>query len=156
MGNLLKILVFTFLFSSCAVKNYHTYNKPNEDPRYKNFFQLGVDDIQELGETEISYEFSRYAFLLPRLIGINGEAPDNSEKHYAYVGGNSLFGERTSSLFDLDGGGLRRALYKAYLEFPEADYMHIIYTKEQTHRMFLGRKIKRTSKVKAYKFRDSK
>ena len=153
MRHFFKIIFFLLIFSSCSVNSFHSYDLPNEDPRYRNFFQLGIDDIIELGQTEISYEFSRYFFIYPRLISINGEMPDNSIKRFAYPG-NSFLGGLTSSL-DLDGGGLRRALYNAYVEFPEADYMHISSSTEETHRMFLGRKIKRTSIVKAYKFRDS-
>jgi hypothetical protein len=154
MRNLIKLLVATFLLSSCAVQNHHSYNIPTGDPRTANLFYLGVDDIQELGEIEISHEFSRYFFLGTRLIGINGERPDNSNKHYASAP-LSVWGNVTE-FFSLDGGGMSRALYKVYTEFPDADYINIVSTHEETHRMFLGRKIKRTSRVKAYKFRDPK
>ena len=154
MRNLLKLLVLTLLLSSCAVKNYHSYNISNGDPRTANLFYLGIDDIQELGEIEISYEFSRYLFLSTRLIGINGEHPNNSEKHYASA--PLSVWQNMTAFFTLDGGGMSRALYKAYAEFPDADYIHIVSTHEETHRMFLGRKVKKTSRVKAYKFRDPK
>ena len=154
MRNLLKLFVVTVLLSSCAVKNYHSYNIPNGDPRTVNYFQLGLDDIQELGEIEISYEFTRYVFLSSRLIGINGERPDNGNKHYASAPLSAW--QNVTGFFTLDGGGMSRALYKVYAEFPDADYIHIVSTHEETHRMFLGRKIKRTSRVKAYKFRDLK
>ena len=61
-----------------------------------------------------------------------------------------------TAFFTLDGGGMSRALYKVYTEFPDADYIHIVSTNEEYNKMFLGRKVKKTSRVKAYKFRDPK
>jgi hypothetical protein len=86
-----------------------------------------------------------------RLISINGEKPNNGVKHYASAPLSAW--QNVTEFFSLDKS-MRRALYKVYAEFPDADYIHIVSTNVETHRMFLGRKVKKTSRVKAYKFRD--
>jgi len=48
---------------------------------------------------------------------------------------------------------MKRALYKAYIDFPEADYFETKSTNLQYHQMFLGDKIKKTVTLKAYKYR---
>ena len=156
MRNLLKILVLTLFLSSCALKhsviNKHKYRAPADDPRYNNFLQLGVDDIEELGEVEISYEFSRNLIFWTRLIGINGEKPDNANIHYANPQATLLQTLGVGNL--LDKGGLSRALYKVYIDYPDADYISVISESVQKHRMFLGVKVKKSARVKVFKFRD--
>jgi len=155
MKNLLKLLILTLLLSSCALKhaviNKHDYRAPNDDPRYNNFFQLGLDDIEELGEVEISYEYSRtlwWSFL----IGINGEKPDNANIHFANPESTYLQKLGIDKLFDK--GGMSRALYKVYTDYPNADYISIVSESVQKHRMFLGVKVKKSARVKVFKFRD--
>ena len=156
MKNLLKLLILTLFLSSCAlkhsVKSKHKYRAPSGDPRYNNFFQLGVDDIEELGEVEISYEYSRYFFIITRLIGINGEKPDNGNIHYAYPQATLLNQIGIETRFE--GGGLQRALYKVYSDYPNADYISVISETIRSHRMFLGVKKKRSAIIKVFKFRD--
>ena len=152
MRNLLKLLIFTFLLSSCAVKHKHQYRAPLGDPRYNSYLQLDLDDIETIGEMEISYEFTRYLGFIVRIIGINGERPDKANLHYAYP--QQTFRENFAILTRLDGKGMRRALYKVYSEFPEATHFQIVSDHYRTHTMFGGKKVKRTSRVKVYKFRD--
>lgn len=156
MKNLLKLLILTLLLSSCSIKNAvinkHDYRAPSEDPRYNNFLQLGVDDIEELGEVEISYEYSRNLLFWVRIIGINGEKPDNANIHYAYP--QETWRQKLGVGTRFDGRGMRRALYKVYSDYPDADYISVISETKRSHRMFLGVKIKRSQIVKVFKFRD--
>ena len=152
MRNLLKLLILTLLLSSCAVKHNHQYRTAPGDPRYNNHFELGLDDIQYLGEVEISYEFTRYFGFIVRLIGLNGERPDKANQHFAYP--TSTFLEKLAVVSGLDGRGLSRAMYKVYTEFPDASYIQIVQDTKTSHRMFGGIKIKHTARVKVYKFRD--
>jgi len=148
MKNIFKLLVLSLIFSSCAVTNLHNYN---DTLRSRSYFELNLNDVQYLGETEISYEYSRYLFIGTRLISINGEFPDNSEKHYVEIPTSVLGNIR--SIFEPN---MKRALYKAYLEYPNADYIEITTTNIETHRMFLGRKIRKSATVKAYKYKYAK
>jgi len=157
MRNLLKLLILTLLLSSCSLKhsviNKHDYRAPNHDPRYNNFLQLGLDDFEELGEVEISYEYSRNLLFWTLLIGINGEKPDNANIHYANP--QATFLQKTLGVgARFDKRGLSRALYKVYSDYPNADYISVISETVQKHRMFLGVKIKRSARVKVFKFRD--
>ena len=148
MRNILKLIVLTIVLSSCAVTNSHNFG---DTLRSRSYVELKLDDIQYLGETEISYEYSRYLFIGTRLISINGEFPDNSEKHYVEIPTSVLGNIR--SIFEPN---MKRALYKAYLEYPNADYIEITTTNIETHRMFLGRKIRKSATVKAYKYKSAK
>ena len=148
MRNILKLIVLTIVLSSCAVTNSHNFG---DTLRSRSYVELKLDDIQYLGETEISYEYSRYLFIGTRLISINGEFPDNSEKHYVEIPTSVLGNIR--SIFEPN---MKRALYKAYLEYPNADYIEITTTNIETHRMFLGRKIRKSAIVKAYKYKYAK
>jgi hypothetical protein len=148
MRNILKLIVLTIVLSSCAVTNSHNFG---DTLRSRSYVELKLDDIQYLGETEISYEYSRYLFIGTRLISINGEFPDNSENHYVEIPTSVLGNIR--SIFEPN---MKRALYKAYLEYPNADYIEITTTNIETHRMFLGRKIRKSATVKAYKYKYAK
>ena len=85
------------------------------------------------------------------MISLNGEFPDNGVKHYV---------DLQTSVWDLlslcEQRYMKRALYKAYIEFPTADYLEITSENIETHKMFLGRKIKRKATVKAYKYNYAK
>ena len=148
MRNILKLIVLTIVLSSCAVTNTHNFR---DSLRSRSYVELKLDDIQYLGETEISYEYSRYLFVGTRVISINGELPNNSEKHYVELPTSVL--ENIWSIFEPN---MKRALYKAYLEYPNADYIEITTTNVETHKMFLGRKIRKSATVKAYKYKYAK
>ena len=75
--------------------------------------------------------------LIPKKIN-----PDNGNKNYENLYTGTLFNRK-----------MQRALHKAYVEFPEADYFDMKNSNTETHRMFLGRKTKLTATVKAYKYR---
>jgi len=144
MKKIFSVIIFALVLESCAVKNNHNLGTPLNNKRV--LIELVLDDIQLLGETEISYKYSRYLGLFTRIISINGEQPDNSNKHYVNLPVSQSFW----SFFDLK---MKRALYKAYVEFPEADYFEIKNTNTQSHQMFLGSKIKKTVTLKAYKYK---
>ena len=145
MKNIFKLLVLSLVLSSCAVTNSHNFG---DSLRSRSYVELKLDDIQYLGETEISYEYSRYLFVGTRVISINGELPNNSEKHYVELPTSVL-----GNIWSIFEPNMKRALYKAYLEYPNADYIEITTTNVETHKMFLGRKIRKSATVKAYKYK---
>jgi hypothetical protein len=148
MKNIFKLVVLSLVLSSCAVTNSHNFG---DSLRSRSYVELNLDDIQYLGETEISYEYSRYLFVGTRVISINGELPDNSEKHYVELPTSVL-----GNIWSIFEPNMKRALYKAYLEYPNADYIEITTTNVKTHKMFLGRKIRKSANVKAYKYKYAK
>ena len=141
MKNLVQIITICFLLSSCAVTNTHNLN---DSMQSRAFIELDINDITYLGKTEISYEYSRYLFIFTRLISINNEKPNNGIKNYVNL--------QTSGFSSFFEPNMKRALYKAYLKFPDADYMEITERNTKTQRMFLGRKNKKSAIVKAYKY----
>ena len=148
MKNIFKLVVLSLVLSSCAVTNSHNFG---DSLRSRSYVELNLDDIQYLGETEISYEYSRYLFVGTRVISINGELPNNSEKHYVELPTSVL-----GNIWSIFEPNMKRALYKAYLEYPNADYIEITTTNVKTYKMFLGRKIRKSANVKAYKYKYAK
>ena len=148
MRNFIAFIVITVILSSCAVTNDHVYSDPL---RSRSYIELELDDIKYLGETEVSYEYSRYLFIGTRIISINGEPADNSEKHYVQlpVQGGLIAGFWNALFFERN---MQRALYKAYEDFGNADYLEIAATSTEIHPMFLGSRVKKTAVVKAYKY----
>ena len=142
MKILLQIITITFMFSSCAVINQHDLSDLMQKRAY---VELDISDIVYLGETEVSYEYSKYFYIGTRVITINGESPNNRSKHYVSL--------QTSGLSDLFEPNMKRALYKAYLEFPSADYLEISVKNTERLPMFLGSKFKKSATVKAYKYK---
>ena len=142
MKFLLQIITITFIFSSCAVTNQHDLSDLMQRRAY---VELDISDIVYLGETEVSYEYSKYFYIGTRVIAINGESPDNRSKHYVSL--------QTSGFSDLFEPNMKRALYKAYLEFPSADYLEISVKNTERLPMFLGNKFKKSATVKAYKYK---
>ena len=132
MKILLQIITITFIFSSFSITNNHELSDLMQKRAY---VELDISDIVYLGETEISYEYSNYFYIGTRVIAINGESPNNREKHYV-----SLQTSGFSSLFEPN---MNRALYKAYLEFPAADYLEVTVKNTERLPMFLGSKFKK-------------
>ena len=152
MRNFLTLITLSFILASCAVRHHHSFGA--DKMRSRSFIELGLNDIEYLGETEISYEYSRYLFIGKRLIGINGEQPDNSEIHYVTLPSTvGWVGTLFSAPINGARNGMNRALYKVFTDFPDADYVEVTSRSVETHQMFLGRKIKQTATVKAYKYR---
>lgn len=158
MRNFLALIIIAFILTSCttghfAVKNYHEYG---QDPiGARSFIELTLDDIEYLGEIEVSYEYSKYLGFITRLIAINGEHPDNGEIHYATLplGPWQTLTTTLNPFMWAKDDGMHRALYKVYTEFPNYDYIEVHSTNVKTHRMFLGRKTKKTILVKAYRYK---
>jgi len=153
MKNFIILIILSFVLSSCAVTHLHSFGA--DKMRSRSYIELKLNDIDYLGETEISYEYSRYLFIGTRLIAINGEQPDNSVIHYVTLPSTVGWVGTLFSVFEVNPkhNGMKRALYKVFTDFPDADYVEVTSRSVETHQMFLGRKIKQTATVKAYKYR---
>jgi len=152
MKILIKLITISVILSSCAVKNTHTLGDLMQK---RSYVELDINDIVYLGETEVSYKYSQYISFIPfvpvtMISSINGESPKNSVQHYVNLqtrtrvwGLLSVFEQRY----------MKRALYKAYLEFPNADYLETTVKNTERREMFLGKKVKVSATVKAYKYK---
>lgn len=141
---LLSVTVISLLLSSCSVytsSNIKTGTTMPNDVR----LNMTLDDYEFLGKTEIEAEYHRYFGFITYLNTINGQSVTNN---FNYV---DLKGRRH---IPIDGNRqLSKALFKAYKEYPDADFLMPTMSTMEVQQMFLGRKIKVTAKVKAYKIR---
>lgn len=135
-------LIIIFLFSACATtditKNTGSMNFMPD--RVEMHFNL--DDYEMLGEMKVSISYSRYFGLVKIINTINEEPYERRTK-------------KTMEVYGLDGikvrNDLERALYKVHEKYPSGDFIVPVYTVEKKNKMFLGRRVKKTLKVKIYK-----
>ena len=140
----LSITVVALLLSSCAVNTSRNMRTGSLMPDYV-LLETKLDDYEFVGETEVEVEYHRYLGLITYVNTVNGQ---NVSRNRNYV---NLQGTRNVRL---DGRRqLRRAMFKAYKEFPEADFLMPTMSTEEVQQLFLGRKIKVVAKIKAYKIR---
>lgn len=140
----LSVAVITLLLSSCAVNTTRNMRTGSLMPDIVRL-DLTLDDYEFVGQTEIEVEYHRYIGLFSYVNTINGQ-PVSNNQNYVSLQGNSdvrLDGRRQ----------LRKAMYKAYKEFSEADFLMPTMSTQEVQQMFLGKKIKVTAKVSAYKIR---
>lgn len=103
--------------------------------------QLRTDDLEYLGETEISVTYDTYLLIFTKIRKINGEDFDPSIVQYATVS-NTL------------GLKLNRASYLVYEKFPEADYFVVTKRSSVRTMLVLGHEVESKAVVKAYKMKD--
>jgi hypothetical protein len=136
------ILLSLILFSACSV------TEVNKSSRSADFtpdiveMHVTPDDYQYLGEMEVSVEHKRYFGIFKVMGNINGEpAKRRMQKSI------TLYGSQWMNVSD----HLRRALFKVHQQYPEGDLVVPAYKISKKKKMFLGRRIKETLKVKIYK-----
>ncbi|MCB9335588.1 MAG: hypothetical protein H6586_05525 [Flavobacteriales bacterium] len=138
------VAVISLLFSSCAVYTARNIKTGTTMPDIVRL-NLTLDDYEFVGVTEIEAEYHRYLGLITYVNTINGKPVSNND-NYVFLRGRKhiqVAGSRQ----------LTKALYKAYKEFPDADFLMPTMSTAQVQQMFLGRKVKVSAKVKAYKIR---
>ena len=163
MKNLLKLLILTLLLSSCSPnlfrpKNYLSVHENiilRDQLAKKSHVELHLSDIQYLGETEVSFEYSTYLGLGTRVVAINGERPDNSKIEAVFLP-ISIPAKALRWYYWRQTFTFNRSLYKAYEEFPDADYLEVSSSTIEQHNMFLGRKVKEIKKIKAFRYKYAK
>ncbi|WP_235336603.1 hypothetical protein [Bacteroides caecigallinarum] len=133
------LIVMTFI-TSCGSITKSSVFRP-DDVR----LNVGMEDLEYLGETEISVSYSTYLGFISVIDKVNGE-------DYSYM-------ESKTTTFDsymsgLLNGKLKKAAYKALEDFPEATYFIPVYRKTEADRLFLGREVNQVAKIRAYKFKD--
>lgn len=102
--------------------------------------QISLDDLNYLGETEISVHYSTYFYILSSVHEVNGEV---------YSRGN----ERIVSVNGMNDHFLNKAGYKLLEEFPQADYFQVVYKEDFKNKLFLGNEIVSKARVRAYSYK---
>ena len=140
----LSILVTGFiLFMSSCIGTYSS-KVSRTTSFYPNFifYELDSEEIQLLGEMEISITYRRYFGIFRVYEKINGE-----DVNRRVINTITLYGDKNIPISPI----LQRALYGAHVQYPEADFLIPSYEIEELQTMFLGRRVEKRAKIKAYK-----
>lgn len=125
------------VLSSCSVTSNRMYAPDSTR------LNLTMDDLEYLGEAEISVEYRTYFGLISVIDQINGIPYDGKEIKTVRIGDKRDISLRLYSK-------LNRAQYKLLDEFPEAEYFVVVSQTKSTERMFLGSYVNVKAKIKAY------
>jgi hypothetical protein len=130
--------VAAFFFTACGT------TKSSSPYTVGTRLELSMNDLQFLGESEISCEYDTYFGIIRHLTKVNGEA---------YVPGNTTQLNLPASLLNFNNKGMRVAAAKLLQQYPEGTYFQVVMDTKNTDVSFLGSSTKRTVKVRVYKFK---
>ena len=105
---------------------------------------MTMNDLNYLGESEISVEYNTYLGFISKIQKVNGEAYNPFHTRKLSIPTQNLA---------LKGKGLDLAAYKVLEDYPEATYFQVIFKRSEKERLFLGSTKKTTAKVRAYSFK---
>lgn len=135
-------VIATILFAGCATSRHqsmHSTFRP-DDVR----LNIAVQDMECIGETEISISEDIYFGIFKSTREVNGQKYDSWNK-------------KTASLYGATWGhkarGFRKATPKVVEMFPDADFYQVVRESSKVERMFGMNAITRTALVKAYKLK---
>ena len=123
--------------SACSVTRHRPYSMDGTR------LNVTMDDLEYLGETEISVDYRKYIGFISVIDAINGKVYDRVET-------------KKLELSNVPEGLYRyldRASYKLVEDFPEADYYIVTMQKISRTRLFLGSDITVRARIKAYRFK---
>lgn len=107
-------------------------------------FDLKLTDVELLGEMDISVNYSQYMGIFKIFELIN-----NQEVSARTVNTMAMYGKKNLPLSPM----LKRALFDVYIKYPAADFIIPVYVIEEQQKFFLGKKIKKSARIKAYKLK---
>ncbi len=131
------IAFFLVFLTSCSVTRNRMYGP---DATRLN---LTMDDLEYLGETEISVDYRTYIGFISVIDQINGVPYDREEIKTVKIGDKQDVSLRLY-------GKLRRANFKLLEEFPDGEYFVVVNQTKSVTRWFLGSAVTVRAKVKAY------
>jgi len=140
---LLLILVF-FALSSCV--SMRTTRSGQTTSFYPTAikFELTTSDFELIGEMDISVKYSQYLRFI-RIFELINDKEVSGRNIYTM----SMYGRYNLNLSPV----LFRALYDVYVKYPEADFTIPSYIIDETENLFLGKKIRKTARIKVYKLK---
>ncbi len=140
--------LFLFLvlvaFSSCASTFTSRSGRTTSFYPDQVRFDLTSSDFEYLGEMDISVQYSQYLRFFRIFEYING-----NEVNHRSINSMAVYGKRSIPLSPI----LNRALYDVYVKYPEADFTIPSYEIAEYEKLFLGRKAKKTARIKVYKLK---
>jgi len=113
--------------------------------------ELTMDQFEYLGETDISVTYKIYLGIFHKLDAINGV---KHERKAAYDIKKVNFYGNHDLACALKRCTMKQAAYKLIEEFPNADYYIPINHQKKIFRVFGGKFVTETMKIKAYKFKN--
>ena len=134
----IAIAAVIILISSCSIVRKTAY-APNWTQ-----LNLSLEDLEYIGDTEISIEYSKYLGIFTKYEKVNGEIYNGLEQTYT----------SPSRGLPLLTPKLRKASYVLYDRFPNADYFIVTGTTVNKTKLFLGSEIEAKARIRAYKFKS--
>lgn len=135
--------MFMMFFVSCSsVQSLQKAPAASMAPEVQ--LNVGLDDIEYLGETTINVTTRTYFGIFKHIDKVNGETYDRH--NFSSV---NLMGNNDIQL----QGDLKLAAGKVIKEFPGADYFVPVFYKDDVMKLFLGKVSTQTMVVKAYKYK---
>jgi hypothetical protein len=147
MKHLIKIffpVCLVMIISSCASINTSRSGRTSSFLPDLIRFDLSSTDVELLGEMDISVNYSQYLGVIKIFELINDQ-----EVSARTVNTMVMYGKRNLPLSPV----LDRALYDVYMKYPQADFIVPAYVIEEQKNLFMGKKIKKTARIKAYKIK---
>lgn len=135
--------MFMVFFMSCS--SMQTLQKaPATSMAPEVQLNIGLDDIEYMGETTISVTTRTYLGIIKRIDKVNGEVYDRRNTTSVNLLGNVDVRLQ---------GDLKLAAGKVIKEFPGADYFVPVIYKDDVMNLFLGKLSTKTMVIKAYKYK---
>ena len=135
-------VIAAMVFTGCATSNHQSMHSSFQPDQVR--LNIGVQDMECIGETEISISEDIYFGLFKSTREVNGQKYDSWNK-------------KTTSLYGATWGhkaiGLNKATSKVVEMFPDADLYQVVRESSKVERMFGMRAVTRTALVKAYKLK---
>lgn len=126
--------------TACSVTRNRAYTPTSAQ------LNIQMDDLEYLGQTEISVDYRTYLGFIRKIDRINGERYDGVEMRYTNINGGYLSAPKLY-------GRLDRAAFKVTEEFSRANYFVVVSQEKHKTRLFLGSEVTVKATVKAYAFK---
>lgn len=139
IGKLMFGAIVAFCLASCGT------TKSSSPYTVGSRLEITMNDLQYLGESEISCEYDTYLGVFRHIVKVNGED---------YVPGNDVKLTLPGSGLNFTSKAMKLAAVKVLSKYPNATYFQVVMETKNTDVAFLGSSTKRTAKVRAYKFKD--
>ncbi len=105
--------------------------------------EMAMNDLDYLGDMEISVEYTTYLGIFKSIEKVNGEEYNPVHKKVLTMPKSCRFRNRN----------LDAAAYKLVEKFPDAVYFQIVFETKNVDKLFLGSVNKETAKVRAYRLK---
>lgn len=136
--NIFIIVLLAIVATSCG-----TVTRMNTLSPDRVELQINMNDLEYLGETEVSVAYDKYVGIFTSINEINGEVYNPAEVQVVNLEGLNFSLEKH----------LNKATYKVIEDFPQATYYQVIYKKKTKDRLFLGSTVKISAVIRAYSFK---